>query len=162
MLAHLPEFLNFQLFGKTIILVVNKPLFGGVFWPLNSGSELGYTRRSRACWGTYIYINNNNHNNNIHSNDYIKENNIEPILHFKFAGCVACTDVTGFGLIGHLLEMCSTSQVEAATGALRLRLPGFGLRQKTKRNLTCSVAPFFPSFLVQAPNRVPLFFSQGH
>jgi len=45
---------------------------------------------------------------------------------FREAGVVACTDVTGFGLAGHLLEMLDGSQVSARLHAKEVRLyPGF-------------------------------------
>lgn len=40
-------------------------------------------------------------------------------------GCSACTDVTGFGLLGHLVEMARASRVGASVALPRLPLlPG--------------------------------------
>ena len=58
-------------------------------------------------------------------------------------GVSACTDITGFGLLGHLLEMCKASQVSASIEFNKLPLiqGAFELAQKgfvpggTKRNL---------------------------
>ena len=45
---------------------------------------------------------------------------------FREAGVVACTDVTGFGLAGHLLEMLDASRMSARLNAKEVRLyPGF-------------------------------------
>jgi selenide,water dikinase len=45
---------------------------------------------------------------------------------FRDAGVVACTDVTGFGLAGHLLEMLDASRVSARLAAKDVPLyPGF-------------------------------------
>ena len=45
---------------------------------------------------------------------------------FREAGVVACTDVTGFGLAGHLLEMLDASGASARLNAKEVRLyPGF-------------------------------------
>lgn len=47
--------------------------------------------------------------------EHMKQSNADAALVLAAFGVKCCTDVTGFGLLGHLKEVCQASQVTHST-----------------------------------------------